>query len=259
VRRPPLILPGLGLLLLAGGCGGGTGGGEGAPGLSPRAELDVRNALRDVLHADEARSAEGRDRLIRAGAPAVPLLLEALSADESLTAEKPDRALQLERIQRGRLAIILGEIRDARAVPALLAHYDGPHFARALEKITGQSLGDSLTAWREWYVSQAPASRNEVEKAVREYQRQGTAQRLQTLQGLIHGIRRKTGAAILQGDANLPGAHLQVQMLSPEDLDRCRAARPLLIPAFRDPEPGSGRKPALAGLLPALCRKAGGG
>ena len=236
MRRPLLTL--VLLLLLAGGCGGPVAP-VGTRGLTARQELDIRNALHDALHGDEPRSAAGRDRLIRTGPAAVPILLEALASDESLAAGKPAQALRQERVRRGKLAVILGEIRDARAIPALLGHYDGPPFGRALEKITGQSLGDSLGAWREWYVSQAPASRSEVEEAVREYQRQGAAQRLQILQGLVHGIRLRTGAAILEERpaALLPAVQLQARIMSTEDLDRCRAARPLLVPAFRDPEP----------------------
>lgn len=249
MRRPRLPLRILGLLFLAGGCGS-PGAPSGDAGLTARQELEIRNALHDALRGDEPRSAAGRDGLIRIGPAAVPILLEALAADETLTAEKPARALRQERIRRGELAVILGEIRDARAIPPLLAHYDGPPFARALEKITGQSLGDSLGAWREWYVSQAPASRGEVEAAVREYRRQGTAQRLQILQDLIHGIRMRTGAVVLEKNPDSPlwATQLQVQMQSTEDLDRCRAARTLLIPAFRDPEPMIRRHACLLAL-----------
>lgn len=215
--------------------------------LAAERDLDIRNALHDVLEGDETAAMAGRDALIRIGAPAVPALLEAIAIDAVLLSSSRSsssgvrgaRALRKERLQRHSIAFILGVIGDKGAVPALLERYDGEAFGRALEKITGMALGNDLVAWREWYVAQPPAAPGEVEEALRRFRRQDPSLRVQTVKNLMDAVRPRTGVATLEAmkDAAFAGARRQLQILSAQDLDRLRAARPLLAEALCDEEP----------------------
>lgn len=236
MRMPPAVL----LALSLPGCG--VPGSPSAPathGLPPAAELELRNALHDALHGGEAVSARGRDRVLETGRPAVPFLLEALASDGSMGEPNPAKALASERVRRRRIAFLLGEIRDPSAIPALLEHYDGEACGKALAKITGRPLGNDLWAWREWYVSQPPASRDELSEALAQFRSQGDRQRLDTAKGLAEATRPRTGAAMLEAmpSALSAGASRQVQLLTAVELDRCRAARAFLPEALTDPNP----------------------
>lgn len=230
----------LSLALLA-GCGAPPSGGGAGPAPTAAEELEIRGALHDALNEEGPAGEQGRDRLIRAGAPAVPILLEILAQEPVIAGPDPARAMKEDRVRRRKTALILGEIRDRRAILPLIVHYDGAVFGHALEKITGAPLGDSLLAWREWYVGQPPASAAEIEEALREFRRQDLTQRLRTMQNLASSVRSRTGAAVIEAvdspEARAPGAFRQVQLLNGRDLEERRAARVLLVAGFEDPDP----------------------
>ncbi len=243
--RPALLT---GLLLLGAGCAPSSGGaGPSAPAaassLPPEMELEIRDALHDALYGKDAQSDRGRDRIRDIGKPAVPILVQALADEDRLDEKSSGHSILETRVRRQKLAILLGEARDPRAIGPLLERYDGEPFARALEKITGLALGDRLEAWREWYVDQPPADTSpaEIEKAVRLFRSQPVRERLQTMQDLAYAVRVRTGAAQLLDTTDPQVRTLttrrQSQTMTVADLDRRRAARTLLAAGFQDPEP----------------------
>ncbi len=247
MRSAPLIL----LTLLIAGCAPTPGGGrqasdrrtEPAALLPAEQELEIREALYDALYADREKGNLGRDRIKKAGGPAVPILIQALADEDRLSATASEDSIRETRLRRQKLAILLGEIRDRRAIGPLLERYDGEYFARALEKITGRPLGDRLDAWREWYVDQPPdASPAELDRVIRLFRAQTASERLQTMQDLADAVRLKTRAAELLPDAKDPrirpiAVRRNAQSLTVADLDRRRIARVLLVEGFQDPEP----------------------
>ena len=114
---------------------------ERARNRKPLAELDDLPDLIAELSDPNALAFEALNKIIKLGSPAVPALLEEM---------KTSRNWQIPKA--------LGAIGDQRAVLPLIVKLENADFspmrevvAEALEKITGEKLGDSKEQWRTWW------------------------------------------------------------------------------------------------------------